>query len=205
MHPRTHRKSLLRVSLLFLFLLAVLSEGRAARAQADPTASRTAAFSAFAGYTNSNSDYGRYRNTGATAGVDYTRYFGWRVAPSLEIRANDTTGPNIKQESILFGVRVQTDFRRFHPYADALFGGTKIFFAVPPTPHYTQDIASTTSIGGGIDVDVVRGFQVKFDYQGEFMNFGPNGTQPGNGNFTLAPTLLTVGVAYHIPFGARHR
>jgi len=201
----THRTSLQRVCLLFLFLLAVLSKSYTAWAQADPTASRSSALSVFGGYTNSDSDYGRYRNTGGTVGADYTRYFGWRVAPSLEIRANDTNGPDLKQESILFGLRLQTDFRRFHPYADVLYGGTKIFFAIPPAPNYTYDIASTTSIGGGVDIDVIRNFQAKIDYQAEFMNFGPNGTQPNNADFTLTPKLWTIGVVYRIPFRGRNK
>src|ERR1700729_3958602 len=93
-----HRKSLQRVCLLFLFLLAVLSESRAVWAQADPTASLSSALSVFGGYTNSKSDYGRQRNSGGTAGVDFTHYFGWRLIPSFEVRGNDTNGPNIKQE-----------------------------------------------------------------------------------------------------------
>jgi Outer membrane protein beta-barrel domain len=204
MHQRKNCKSLQRASLFFLFLLVVLSEGRAARAQADPTATRTAALSAFGGYTNSNSDYGRYRNTGGTVGVDYTRYFRWRVIPSLEIRGNYTTGPDLKQGSILFGPRLQMDLHRFHPYADVFYGGTKIIFQFPPAPGYTYDIASTVSVGGGVDIDVLSHFQAKIDYQKEFMNFGPNGTQPNNADFTLTPSLFTVGVVYRIPFRARN-
>jgi hypothetical protein len=205
MHQRKHCKSLQRVGLLFLFLFAVLSESRAARAQSDATATRTTALSAFGGYTNSDSDYGEKRNSGGTVGVDFTRYFRWRVVPSFEIRGNYTTGPDLKQESILFGPRLQMDLHRFHPYANVLYGATKIIFQSPQDPDYTYDVAPTISVGGGVDIDVTSHFQAKIDYQEEFMNFGPNGTQPNNADFTLTPTLLTVGVVYRIPFRARNR
>jgi hypothetical protein len=200
MHPRTRSNSLQWASLFFLFLLVVLSETRVALAQGDATATRTAALSAFGGYTNSNSDYARSRNSGGTVGVDFTRYFRWRVIPSLEIRGNYTTGPQLKEESILFGPRLQMDLHRFHPYADVFYGGTKIIFQFPPEPGYTYDISSAISVGGGVDIDVIRDFQAKIDFQQEFMNFGPEGIVPNNADFTLTPSLLTVGVVYRIPF-----
>jgi opacity protein-like surface antigen len=201
---RRSRKSL-QLAVLFSFsALIALSNVPAARAQATPGASRSAEISAFIGYTNSNSDYGRFRSNGGTIGVDYTRYFGWRVVPSFEMRANRTNGVDLTtQESILFGPRLHIDvLRRYHPYVDVLYGATKINFAVPLNPHYTSDQANTLSIGGGVDIDIIPHFQAKVDYQGEYMNFGPNGTQPNNADFTLAPTLFTVGINYRIPLHA---
>ena len=205
MHPRTRSNSLQWASLFFLFVLAALNGSRAAWAQADPTASLSTAFSAFGGYTSSNPDYGPNRNNGATVGVDYTHYFGWRLTPSFEARGNYTTGTVLKQGSILFGLRLQAGVRRFHPYADALYGVTKIVYKNPPFPSYTYDIGGTTSIGGGVDVDLTPALQAKFDFQSEFMNFGPNGIVPNNADFTLTPTLLTVGVVYHLPVHGRHK
>jgi|GEM_PF-883378 len=198
---RRFRTSLQSAILFSFTALVALSNVPAGDAQAIPGASRTAELSAFAGYTNSNSDYGRFRSNGGTVGLDYTRYFGWRVVPSFEARANRTSGVDLTtQESMLFGPRLHIDVRRrFHPYVDALYGATKIIFAVPLNPHYTSDTAPTFSIGGGVDVDIMRHFQAKIDYQGEYMNFGSNGTQPNNADFTLAPTLFTVGINYRIP------
>ena len=97
----------------------------------------------------------------------------------------------ITEESILFGLRLEAPFRqRFHPYGTALFGGTKIFFKFPPTPTYTYDQASAFSLGGGIDFDVTRNFRAKFDYQQQFENFGPNGIQSNNADFTLTPARI---------------
>jgi hypothetical protein len=203
MHQRTFGEPLQWVGLLFLLLLAASSQ-TAARAQQLPTASRSMDIFAFGGYTFSQPDYGPHEN-GVTAGVDFTRYFKWPVVPSLEIRGNYTTGPVIKEKSILFGLRLHTNFKRFHPYADALYGGNKINFVILPRgPTYTYDIASAISVGGGVDIDLVNNFQAKFDFQNQFMNFGPNGTQPNNGDFTLTPRYWTGGVVYRIPF-RRHK
>ena len=187
---------------LSLFVLAALSAAPA-RAQRDSSASKSAEISAFGGFTNLNSDYGS-RNNGITLGADYTRFFHFPVAPSFEVRANRTSGIGLTEESVLFGLRLEAPFRqRFHPYATVLYGGTKIIFKTPPSPTYTYDQSSATSIGGGIDVDVTRNFRAKFDYQQQFENFGPNGTQPNDADFTLTPAGFTVGVVYRIPFKPR--
>jgi opacity protein-like surface antigen len=206
MHDSNHRPSLLSIKPLLVFALAVLSGTYAAQAQANSTASKSADISVFGGFSHGNPDYGPQDNNGITIGADYTRYFGWRVDPSLEIRANRTNGDLITQKSAQVGIRLQSDFRRFHPYVDGLIGGTSIHFKIPPNPYapkYVDDSAFSYSIGGGVDIDVIRNFQAKVDYQREFMNFGPNGTQPGNGDFTLSPSLWTIGVVYRIPFRPR--
>jgi hypothetical protein len=199
MRQRPYCEPLQWVGLLFLFLLAASSQTRA-RAQALPTASRSMDFAAFGGYTHSSSDFGAFNNNGGTVGVDITRYVRWRVAPSLEVRANYTSGPTIIEKSILAGIRLDTNIRRFHPYVDGLFGGSKIIFAHAPQPGYTYDIGTVYALGGGVDIDLLRNFQAKVDFQNEFMNFGHNGLKPANEDFTLTPPLLTIGVAYRIPF-----
>jgi Outer membrane protein beta-barrel domain len=184
---------------LSIFLLAALSIAPA-RAQQGASASKSAEISAFAGYTNLNSDYGT-RNNGITLGADYTRFFHFPVTPSFEVRANHTTGPSLTEESVLFGLRLEAPFRQhFHPYATVLYGGTKIYFNFPPIPTYTYDQTSAFSIGGGVDVDVTRNFRAKFDYQQQFEDFGNNGIHQ---DFTLTPAGFTVGVVYRIPFKPR--
>jgi hypothetical protein len=197
MHHATQRPSLFAAILL---TLAVVSGSPVALAQADTTASKSAEISAFAGYTNSSTDYGRQRNTGGIVGVDYTRFFGWRVAPALEIRAYRNSGELITQEAALGGLRLQGRINRFHPYGDVLAGGVKIVFKIPPIPTYTHDNTFTTSFGGGVDIDIVRNFQAKIDFQAEFANYGPNNTRPNNEDFTLTPRLWNFGIVYRIPF-----
>lgn len=183
-----------------LFALAALTAISPARAQQMSTVSKSAEISAFAGYTDINSDYGT-RNHGITIGGDYTRFFRFPVVPSLEVRGNYTSGIGITEKSILFGLRLEAPFRRrFHPYGTFLYGGTRVDFKFPPTPTYTYDQASAFSVGGGIDVDVTRNFRAKLDYQQQFEDFGPNGI---HNDFTLTPAGFTVGVVYRIPFKPR--
>jgi opacity protein-like surface antigen len=184
---------------LSLFLLAALGAAPA-RAQQDSSASKSAEISAFGGYTNLNSDYGR-RNNGITLGADYTRFLHFPITPSFEVRANHTSGPGLTEESVLFGLRLEAPFRqRFHPYATVLYGGTKIIFKTPPTPTYTYDQSSAISIGGGVDFDVTHNFRAKFDFQQQFEDFGNNGIHQ---DFTLTPAGFTIGVVYRIPFKPR--
>ena len=202
MPVRMNRKPM-SVTLFLLLVLAALSERPSARAQGLPAATRKADISVFGAFDHSNPDFGAFRNNGIVLGADYTRYFGWRLAPSFEVRANRTPGFEMDQESILAGLRLKADIRRFHPYADFLFGGTKVTFHFPLNPHYLNDTALASSVGGGLDFDIYRNFQLKVDYQEQFENFGPNGTQPNNANFTLTPGGFTAGVVYRIPFKSR--
>ena len=188
------------VTLLLLLLLAAFVQIPAARAQSLPGANKKADIAVFGGFDHSNPDFGAQRNNGIVLGGDYTRYFGWRIAPSFEVRVNRTTGFEMDQEAFFGGLRVKTDIRRFHPYANFLVGGTKITFHFPPNPHYLTDTATAFSFGGGLDFDVYRNFQLKVDYQEQMENFGGNGTQPNNADFTLSPTHFAVGVVYRIPF-----
>jgi hypothetical protein len=204
MQDSTHRLSLFGANLLALLVLVGVGGSVTAQAQAIPGASRTADVAVFGGFTNSNPDFGPHNNNGFTIGADYTRFFGWRIAPTFEIRAGYNSGDVVSQKTILGGLRLGADLHRFHPYANALFGGNKIDFKVlpdPGLPSYNYDESFTTSYGGGIDVDAYRNFQVKVDYQFQSSNYGGNGLQPHNADFTLAPTFLTIGVVYHLPFG----
>ena len=70
----------------------VLVFSASAAAQATPTATKTEDLSIFVGYVTAQPDYGPFRNSGGTLGVDFTRYFHFPVAPSLELRANYANG-----------------------------------------------------------------------------------------------------------------
>ena len=171
-------------------------------AQSMVTADKSMDVSAFGGYLYLNPDYGR-SGSGVAAGADLTRYFRWRVAPSLEVRGNYASAPAVSESTVLFGVRLKTDFRRrIHPYVDFLAGGGRIVFAQPPIPSYTQDKSVVYSYGGGLDIDVHRNFAAKIDFQVQNWNMGPNSVIKGNqtADFTLAPTALVVGITYRIPF-----
>lgn len=125
--------------LLVAAVFTVLSPGVAALAQATPTATKTADVSVFAGFLSASPDYGPYRNTGGSLGLNFTRYFHLPVAPSLELRANLADGDTVNERTYLFGLRAQAEvLRRFHPYADLLVGPGNIHFNFP-NGGYTGD------------------------------------------------------------------
>ena len=160
-----------------------------ASAQAVRTASKSADISAFAGFQDADPAYGPDHAAGGMFGVDFTRYFRFRVEPSLEVRANFISNTYASEHTFLFGVRAAVPFHGVRPYADFLVGPGTIHF--PLNFGYLGDNSTVYSYGGGLDVPVYRSFSLKLDVQGQHWN---------TGEFRYTPTLGTVGVAYTIPF-----
>jgi opacity protein-like surface antigen len=181
-------------------LLAAATFAPAAVAQAVNTASKTMDISIFGGYDYLKPDYGPSHNNGVTVGANFTRYFRFPIKPSLETRFSFNNGSTVNENTYLAGVRGQMEFGRFHPYADFLLGDGTIHYNFVvnlgnPTA-YRNDNSLVKSPGVGIDVDLLRNFQVKADYQYQFWYLGKNDS--------LSPSAITVGVAYRIPFKPRY-
>ncbi len=176
-----------------------------AHAQSQSGASKSMNISAFAAYINSDPDYGSLRNNGGMVGVDFSRYFHQKTEVSFEVRGVYTSGQIVDERSILGGLRFSRAYQRYHPYADIMAGNTQIDFNVRPSPNYSHDSAFALAYGGGVNIDVARNFQAMIDFQEYSLNFGSNGTQPGNADFTLTPTFFTIGVVYRIPFRPHNR
>jgi len=192
---------------LLLLAIALIPAPSTLHAQSKVTADKTMDVSVFGGLQHLDPDYGR-AGYGFTAGGDLTRYIGWRVAPSLEVRGNYATARSVSESTILFGLRVKTDFRRrFHPYVDFLVGPGRINFDQPLAPGYSQDSSVVYSYGAGADLDVYRNFAAKIDFQGQSWNLGPNTSLPVSQQtpFTLAPTTWVFGISYRIPFRSNVR
>ena len=172
-----------------------------ARAQAISTASKSASIDIFGGFVDTAPDYSDQRDTGGAIGVDYTRYFHLPVHIAVEARANSVSGSVVNERTVLGGIKLGRDYRRFTPYADFLIGIGTIKYAVPPIPGYTSDRGRTYSYGGGVDIPVYKTFSVKADFQLQSWNLGVNSiTRPQGGDYTLSPTMLTLGINYRIPF-----
>jgi len=187
--------------LLFL-AFALIPAPQLLHAQSKDTADKSMDISVFGGLQHLDPDFG-HAGYGFTAGAELTRYIGWRVAPSLEVRGNYAKTPNVSESTALVGLRVKTDFRRrFHPYVDVLVGAGRIDFNQPPAPGYTHDSSVVYSYGAGVDYDVYRNFSARIDFQGQSWNMGPDpsGTTTSSTDFTLAPTTWLFGIAYRIPF-----
>ena len=186
------RMSLLRLKLFGFAALPVAMAcicARGASGQAVRTASKSADVGVFAGFQDGDPAYGPDRATGGVFGLDFTRYFRFRVEPSLEFRANFLSDTYVSEHSYLFGLRAAVPFHGIRPYGDFLVGPGNIHF--PLNVGYVGDNSTVYSYGGGIDFPVYRSFSLKLDVQGQHWN---------TGEFTYTPTLGTVGVVYRIPF-----
>jgi hypothetical protein len=162
-------------------------------AQAIPTADKSADISVFGGYENINPAYGPDRNHGEGFGLNYTRYFKIPVEPSLEARVNLTNGTDVKERTYLVGLQARTTFfRHYHPYVDFLAGSGTIHFNTRATG-YIGDNSSIYNFGGGLDVDLIRRFQFRVDYQRQLWSLGQETT-------SFSPDLLLIGVHYTFPF-----
>lgn len=194
-----HRFTILGLALCFLFPAL-----RPARAQRIYAAQKGADIFVFGGYTYDKPDYGPdyVTNNGVSLGADFTRYFGWKISPSLELRYTNVSGPVVKESTISGGFRGLVDLKqRFHPYIDILGGAGTITYVQPPIPGYPPDHGFVLSYGAGVDIDIYRTFQLKADFQQQSWNLGQNYvTVPSGANYTLSPIAITLGVSYRIPF-----
>jgi len=180
---------------MLLSLAGAFLYSPAVHAQAGSTASKLMDFSVFGGYTYLKPDYGPGHNNAVTFGADFTRYFRFPIKPSLEGRVSFQHGPTVNENTYLVGVRGEMPYGRFHPYGDFLIGVGDIHYnfvvnAGNPTA-YRDDNSVAKVAGGGIDVDLLRGFQLKADYQYQFWYLGTNDT--------LTPSTMTLGVVYRLP------
>jgi len=191
-----------RFALLTVCGVSALALPVAARGQALTTASKGAEISVFGGYLASSPDYGGFAKKGVAAGGDFTVFLHLPVTPSLEIRGDIASGPAVTERTVLVGLKVEREYRtHLHPYADILVGEAQIVYHPDPYANYNADRSLNISYGGGLDIDAVRHFSVKFDFQEQNWNLGKNGVlQPSGANYTLTPRTYMVGVVYHIPF-----
>lgn len=187
------RLSIASLLALYCFLLLGSNTARC-RAQQASTAYKTAEISAFGGYINLNADLGPRRDQGFAFGVDYTRFFHFPIAPSLEARTNIASGPAVNEKSYLIGLRAEaTTLGRFHPYVDYLAGlGTVHYNESFYGPAFNRgDRSAVFNYGGGINFDVASNWQIKADVQRQ---------QWRPGLEKQYPTPFLFGVTYSIPF-----
>jgi hypothetical protein len=177
----------------FVFAAALaLASARTCAAQAIPTSEKAADVSVFLGYEYANPDYGPGKNNGEGFGLNYTRYFPFPVAFSLEARVNLTNGTDVKERTYLGGIQAKARiFSRYHPYLDFLVGTGTIHFNTTATG-YTSDNSTIYNYGAGVDIDLIRHFALRGDVQRQSWSLG--------GSPSFAPTIVLIGVHYTIPF-----
>ena len=165
-----------------------------ASAQATYTADRVDGFSVFGGYSFLNTDYG-VKDQGYMAGADYTHSIGNRyLVPSIEARYMGSTGPAITEDSFLGGLKVETHFRRLHPYAGAFVG----YGVINYVQVHQNDNSIAYAIAVGADYYVTHSLAVKVDAQEQFWKLGQASNE-------LTPQTLSIGVLYRLPSSFRRK
>ena len=181
-------------SLLWI-ALGLCSGAAAAHGQAEPTAVRKAGISIFGGVTAVKPRYGSGLNYGAMLGADFTRYYR-RFAPSLEVRYTDSSGGTVGESTLQVGLKLETGYGRFRPYATLAVGYGSIVFQHPviyPTGPYSSDNSFVYAGGGGVDYRITSTVALKADLQMQSWNLG---TETAG----FKPVAATVGAIIMLPF-----
>jgi hypothetical protein len=164
----------------------VLSLATWSHAQAVPTASSTGNIQIGVAGTFINSDYGKNQKGFSVYG-DFD--FFHNVGIEGDIHLALITPNDISENSYLLGPRYSWHYKRFHPYAKALFGIGRFGFQRGYFPSASTSTYGQFALGGGLDFQAsrhinVRAFDVEFQ---RWPNFAPNG---------LSPIVYNFGVAY---------
>jgi hypothetical protein len=159
-------------------------------AQAVPTATRSSSLQLGGGFTYARPDFGSKSIEGLTiyGDFDFSRHLG--IEGDIHF-INLITPTDISENSYLIGPRYHFRYRRFTPYAKALFGFGRFGYQAPNqfgTPASTFNYGAY-SLGGGVDLRATKHLNVRafdFEYQ-KWPSFGKSG---------ITPIVMTVGVAY---------
>jgi hypothetical protein len=174
------------------FLGMSIAASGIAGAQAIVTAQRGAEIAPFAFTTYLTPDYGQASNTGFTIGVDYTRFTGGFIQPSLELRMTSAPGLDVGEKSYLGGFKFTTTIHGIHPYATILAGTGGIKF-MNPIDTYGSDTSFVYSMGGGAEFNILPAWRLRADFTSQHWDLDPQ---------ILTPQVLSVGLSYSIPFHA---
>jgi hypothetical protein len=170
-------------------LISVLSVTVMGHAQALPTASAKGSLQAGIGYTYADPDYGQKSIQGVSAfgNFDIGLHFG--VEADVHYIAF-ITPLDLAENTYLIGPRVILPYNRFKLYAKALAGmGDLVVQEEQDNIGHPSGFYFAYAIGGGLEYRATDHINVRIiDVEAQkWPNYG-------NG---LAPTVYTVGVAYH--------
>ncbi len=168
------------------------------QAQAIPAASRPFTFSAFGAATGIFTGLDGGKNLGITAGGDIGFKPYHLFYPSVEVRGTYAIddGELDAQKNILFGLKVERYYDRFHPYVDFLYGRGKVDYENGGYPNpagtflYLNSISNVYSVGSGLDYTLTEHFALKADVQ--FQHYDVPVTASG----AIYSKPLSVGVVY---------
>ena len=160
----------IRLSTLLFLLFATVP---AAYCQADATDVRSMQLYAFGGATGTFTGIDGGKNLGITAGVDLGFGGFHDFLPTIEVRGTYPVdkGTLASESNFLGGLKVERQYRAFHPYVDVLFGRGQIDYEgvgqLNPsrTILYQRSNSNVFSFGGGVDYDISPSFAIKLDAQ----------------------------------------
>jgi hypothetical protein len=189
---------------LNLILTTIFLLVHVANAQAIPTASQTLQLSAFGGVTGVFTGLEGGHNLSLSAGLDLAFLSLHGFHPAAEIRGiyPVDTGTISSQKSLLGGIRVDRRYGFVRPYVDFLAGRGEIDYQsggfTIGNLTYLSTSSAVYSPGAGVDLDLTHHLSFKGDYQ--FQTWSTPVVPSG----TIHPSVVTVGVVYHIDFNRSH-
>jgi hypothetical protein len=179
---------------LLIFLAFLLSNSARSYSQAIPTAQKTADVQLGVTFSGARPDYGTpttWHGYGFYGDLDLRYHLG------IEFDFHQLSGPDpvLYERTYEVGGRyLYPIHNRFVPYAKVMVGRGVFNFAAPDSSGNSVQIANlaynTQSIGGGLDLHVLPGLNVRvvdYEYQ-RWGGFPPRG---------LNPNVFSVGIAYH--------
>lgn len=199
MQKQNPQRMVLRLALLAQIVCLLALAPNQMCAQATAARSREAGLAAFGTYSRVVTDYDIPGN-GFTVGGDYTRFYKF-LSPAVEARFKYGKGRAVNERTFGGGIRVERQFKYFHPYADFLISSGTITFASKNEigANGTGSNGSVVySVGGGVDYDFAETWSARVDYQHENWNVNKSPV------VTLTPNALSFGILYrfrlHRPF-----
>ena len=204
-HPLCFQGVSLKIGFHLTALLFLLSAALpAAYCQGNSTDVRPLQLYAFGGATGTYTGIEGGKNLGVTAGIDLGigGYHGF--LPTLEVRGTYPfdSGTIAGERDFLGGLKVERQYRAFHPYVDVLFGRGQIYYdgngVLNPTYTilYQRSNSNLLAFGGGVDLDISPSFAIKADVQLQRWNVPVT----VSGKADAVP--ITIGVLYR--FGYRN-
>ena len=140
------------------------------------------------GFTNANSDYlsNRFNGGAGYFDVDFTAHLGIEGVFHF---VRDGEGSDIYEKTYEAGGRYHGNYGRFAPYAKLMYGRGVFNFAAYPGYPRANLAYNLFAVGAGLDYMVLPHLNARADFEYQrWLGFQANG---------LAPSLLTLGAAYH--------
>lgn len=184
-------------SLLLSLSLLTVYAGKL-HSQATPTASKETTLSVFGAYSRVSTDRESSKISGVTFGTDLSLYAPVGFVASLETRFQIAPGSlaYVGQNTYGGGIRIDRPIKRFVPYIDFLFSYGHLTFTHPTTA-YKHDNSVIYAGGGGLEYNFNSRWAARADYLFEHWDVG---TTSNGISGAFSPQVVTVGIAYRIPF-----